>query len=79
MSASDESPMTKSAPVKGGSLAGTASSSDCKLYELIQYQCEMVESKIECTPIPRLFLKCPGKPTTEVTPEYDQNGDPLQR
>ncbi|KAI9030137.1 hypothetical protein CLU79DRAFT_831857 [Phycomyces nitens] len=78
MSASNETPMTPS-QVKGKAHSGSPSSSDCKLFELIQYQCEVVESMMECTPIPRLFLKCAGKPTTEVTPEYDLNNDSLKK
>ncbi|RCH97571.1 hypothetical protein CU097_014015 [Rhizopus azygosporus] len=50
---------------------------NCKLYEMVQYQCEASSSCIECNPFPRLFLKCAGLPTVEVTPEYDQNGNPV--
>ncbi|KAI9259821.1 hypothetical protein EDC94DRAFT_660524 [Helicostylum pulchrum] len=52
---------------------------NCKLYELVQYQCEATRNNIECTPFVRLFLKCAGIPTVEVTPEYDQYGDPMTR
>ncbi|KAL1926889.1 hypothetical protein VTP01DRAFT_5219 [Rhizomucor pusillus] len=50
---------------------------NCKLLELVQYQCEVQTTHIECSPLVRLFLRCAGKPTIEVTPEYDQNGDPV--
>ncbi|KAG2199701.1 hypothetical protein INT47_012837 [Mucor saturninus] len=49
----------------------------CKLFEMVQYQCEANINNIECTPFVRLFLKCTGLPTVEVTPEYDQYGDPV--
>ncbi|KAI9322412.1 hypothetical protein BX666DRAFT_612035 [Dichotomocladium elegans] len=49
----------------------------CNLYELVQYQCEVTSTHIECNPFVRVFLRCPGKPTTEVTPEYDHKGDPV--
>ncbi|KAI8967282.1 hypothetical protein BDF20DRAFT_917750 [Mycotypha africana] len=52
-------------------------SGDCQLYEMVQYQCEHSQSQIVCSPLTRLFLKCAGVPTVEVTPEYDQNGDPI--
>lgn len=29
----------------------------CKLYEMVQYQCEATVNNIECTPFVRLFLK----------------------
>ncbi|CDS03057.1 hypothetical protein LRAMOSA00459 [Lichtheimia ramosa] len=51
--------------------------SQCQLYELVQYQCEVTSTHIECNPFVRVFLRCAGKPTTEVTPEYDYNGDPV--
>ncbi|KAI8051091.1 uncharacterized protein B0P05DRAFT_562925 [Gilbertella persicaria] len=50
----------------------------CKLYEMVQYQCEASQHQIECSPFVRLFLRCAGMPMVEVTPEYDQHGDPLQ-
>ncbi|KAG2226271.1 hypothetical protein INT45_005943 [Circinella minor] len=50
---------------------------DCQLYELVQYQCEVGSTHIECNPFVRVFLRCAGRPTTEVTPEYDHNGDPV--
>ncbi|OBZ84907.1 hypothetical protein A0J61_07043 [Choanephora cucurbitarum] len=48
----------------------------CKLYELVQYQCEASQHHIECTPFVRLFLRCAGMPTVEVTPEIDQPKNP---
>ncbi|KAI9309529.1 hypothetical protein BJ944DRAFT_258399 [Cunninghamella echinulata] len=48
---------------------------ECKLNELVQYQCEVGSTHIECNPFVRLFLKCSNMPMIEVTPEYDQNGD----
>ncbi|KAG1378157.1 hypothetical protein G6F61_006086 [Rhizopus arrhizus] len=51
----------------------------CKLYEMIQYQCEASFTRIECSPFVRLFLRCDNLPTVEVTPEYDQHGDPITR
>lgn len=71
--------------------------SQCQLYELVQYQCEVTSTHIECNPFVRVFLRsvlfpidtrrdltastdrCAGKPTTEVTPEYDYNGDPVTK
>ncbi|KAG0180335.1 hypothetical protein DFQ29_000861 [Apophysomyces sp. BC1021] len=53
------------------------STQECQLYELVQYQCEVGASRIECSPFVRVFLRCAGKPTVEVTPEYDTNGDPI--
>ncbi|KAI7904412.1 uncharacterized protein BX663DRAFT_504974 [Cokeromyces recurvatus] len=53
--------------------------SDCKLYEMVQYQCEPNLDHLECTPFVRLFLRCTGAPTVEVTPEYDQDGNPISR
>jgi hypothetical protein len=29
----------------------------CRLYELVQYQCEANKTNIECSPFVRLFLK----------------------
>ncbi|KAI8884263.1 hypothetical protein K501DRAFT_248275 [Backusella circina FSU 941] len=48
---------------------------NCHLYELVQYQCEANKSNIECSPFVRLFLKCKGIPTVEVTPEYNEDGE----
>ncbi|KAL7319798.1 hypothetical protein PS15m_002891 [Mucor circinelloides] len=50
---------------------------NCRLYEMVQYQCEATRHNIECSPFVRLFLRCAGLPTVEVTPEYDQYGDPV--
>jgi hypothetical protein len=70
---------------------------NCRLYEMVQYQCEATRHNIECSPFVRLFLRycfidnsycltilteidrCTGLPTVEVTPEYDQYGDPISR
>ncbi|GAN00749.1 hypothetical protein MAM1_0002d00171 [Mucor ambiguus] len=52
---------------------------NCKLFEMVQYQCEATRYNIECSPFVRLFLRCAGLPTVEVTPEYDQYGDPISR
>ncbi|KAI8642017.1 hypothetical protein BD408DRAFT_417212 [Parasitella parasitica] len=52
---------------------------NCKLYETVQYQCEVTRYNIECTPFVRLFLRCKGLPTVEVTPEYDQYGNPISK
>lgn len=30
---------------------------NCKLYEMVQYQCEANKTNIECTPFVRLFLR----------------------
>ncbi|ORZ05229.1 hypothetical protein BCR42DRAFT_428440 [Absidia repens] len=47
----------------------------CKLSELVQYQCEVGSTHIECNPFVRLFLSCPGKSAMEVTPEYNESED----
>ncbi|CAO3593588.1 unnamed protein product [Absidia cylindrospora] len=47
----------------------------CKLSELVQYQCEVGSTHIECNPFVRLFLSCPGKSSMEVTPEYNESED----
>ncbi|KAF1797504.1 hypothetical protein V8B55DRAFT_1515603 [Mucor lusitanicus] len=52
---------------------------NCRLFEMVQYQCEATRYNIECSPFVRLFLRCAGLPTVEVTPEYDQYGDPKSR
>ncbi|KAI9495085.1 hypothetical protein BDB00DRAFT_815803 [Zychaea mexicana] len=61
----------------GESQPASAKRNECQLYELVQYQCEVGSTHIECNPFVRVFLRCTGKPTTEVTPEYDLNGDPV--
>ncbi|KAI8089069.1 uncharacterized protein BX664DRAFT_358666 [Halteromyces radiatus] len=45
----------------------------CQLSELVQYQCEVGSTHIECNPFVRLFLRCPNKPMIEVTPEYNNS------
>lgn len=30
---------------------------NCKLYEMVQYQCEATRHNIECSPFVRLFLR----------------------
>ncbi|KAL1918846.1 uncharacterized protein VTP21DRAFT_2868 [Calcarisporiella thermophila] len=49
---------------------------ECRLAEIVQYQCKLVPNKIVCSPFPRLFRICPGKPTIEVTHAYSSLGEP---
>ncbi|RUS23082.1 hypothetical protein BC937DRAFT_92577, partial [Endogone sp. FLAS-F59071] len=50
-------------------MSGKVSNEGCVMAEIMQYQCEIGVSRVICTP-------CPGKPAVEVTPLYDQNGEP---
>ncbi|KAI8391364.1 uncharacterized protein BYT42DRAFT_556637 [Radiomyces spectabilis] len=70
-----ERPVTMNAEQRKALIDSYKQSGDCQLYELMQYQCEVGVANIECTPFVRLFLKCAGKPATEVTPEYDYGND----
>ncbi|KAI8329925.1 hypothetical protein BC941DRAFT_518397 [Chlamydoabsidia padenii] len=59
-------------------LSSSTDSKQCKLSELVQYQCEVGSTHIECNPFVRLFLSCSGKPMMEVTPVYSENGDSIK-
>ncbi|CAG8454032.1 9402_t:CDS:2 [Paraglomus occultum] len=54
----------------------SAIGSKCKYFEIMQYQCDLTGKKIVCVPFARIFKRCVGRPTIEVTPIYDTNGDP---
>lgn len=64
---------------KQGEAGSLYNPKNCKLFEVVQYKCEVTRENIECTPFVRLFLRCAGIPTIEVTPDYDEYGDPLSR
>lgn len=69
--------MTQYTTSKKEEIAKVYTPENCKVFEMVQYQCEANRTNIECTPFVRLFLRCAGIPTVEVTPEYDQYGDPI--
>ncbi|KAK9729366.1 hypothetical protein K7432_000331 [Basidiobolus ranarum] len=43
-------------------------SSHCVISELTQYQCELSQKQIVCNPFVRMFKKCPGFSSIEITP-----------
>ncbi|RGB29476.1 hypothetical protein C1646_766536 [Rhizophagus diaphanus] len=50
----------------------------CNLFELIQYQCIIKDDRVICSPFVRIFKRCAGKPTVEITPYYDDEGSPIE-
>ncbi|KAI8358377.1 hypothetical protein B0O80DRAFT_280665 [Mortierella sp. GBAus27b] len=54
-----------------------SSSSECSLWSLIQYECDLSPERIVCRPVYRIMKKCKGMPTVEVTPLYDTFGNVL--
>ncbi|CAI2170336.1 20169_t:CDS:2 [Funneliformis geosporum] len=59
------------------SLSAVKQKTQCTLSELIQYQCRIEENRVICVPFVRIFKKCIGKPTVEITPFYDSEGNPI--
>ncbi|RIB14820.1 hypothetical protein C2G38_2094777 [Gigaspora rosea] len=49
----------------------------CHLAELMQYQCDIQKNRVVCVPFIRIFKRCQGRPTVEVTPIYDLTGNPI--
>ncbi|KAI8071246.1 hypothetical protein BC940DRAFT_293963 [Gongronella butleri] len=52
---------------------------ECQLHELVQYECEVGKTHIECRPLVRLFYRCAGKPMVEVTVARDQRIDTTKK
>ncbi|RIA89871.1 hypothetical protein C1645_771284 [Glomus cerebriforme] len=50
----------------------------CNLFELVQYQCIIKDDRVICSPFVRIFKRCSGKPTVEITPYYDDEGSPIE-
>ncbi|CAG8455708.1 10680_t:CDS:2 [Ambispora gerdemannii] len=50
----------------------------CTFQEIVQYQCRLESNRVVCDPFVRIFKRCVGKPTIEVTPIYDKNGMPIK-
>ncbi|ORX90876.1 hypothetical protein K493DRAFT_317687 [Basidiobolus meristosporus CBS 931.73] len=44
------------------------SSADCVISEITQYHCQLSQKQIVCNPFVRLFKKCAGYPSVEITP-----------
>ncbi|KAI7828078.1 hypothetical protein BC939DRAFT_444477 [Gamsiella multidivaricata] len=51
--------------------------SECTLWSLVQYECDLSPASIVCRPVYRILKKCKGRPTVEVTPLYDPVGNVL--
>ncbi|WFC97822.1 hypothetical protein MYAM1_000542 [Malassezia yamatoensis] len=51
----------------------------CKLAELTQFHCQLLQNRIVCQPVERIFRICPGRPAVEVTHlvEYNAQMQPL--
>ncbi|CAO3567171.1 unnamed protein product [Mortierella alpina] len=55
----------------------TPQKSECSLWSLVQYECDLSPERIVCKPVFRLLKRCKGRPTIEVTPLYDPLGNIL--